>query len=209
MIRTRTAPTGIKGSVPDRPGVVGGLLLTGGRSSRLGKDKANLPYHNATLARVLGERLAGAVDIAIEVGDGASGLPHVRESPPGGGPLAAVARGWGALVDQGELSGVVVLACDLPLMSGAALSFLARHPSPATVIPVANGRLQFLSSRLSAATASRAMGLVASGASAMMALLGSERVDLVHERSWSAIATAESFADIDRPEDLRLLEISR
>ena len=69
-----------------------GILLTGGRSRRMGVDKATLVLDGETLAVRAGRRLAAACAPTLEVGDGLSGLPSLREWPPGSGPLAALAR---------------------------------------------------------------------------------------------------------------------
>src|SRR6185436_50765 len=67
------------------------ILLTGGRSRRLGVDKATLVVDGESLARRAARRLAVVCDPVIETGDGVSGLRAVREEPAGAGPLAALA----------------------------------------------------------------------------------------------------------------------
>ncbi|MGH8979592.1 MAG: molybdenum cofactor guanylyltransferase, partial [Acidimicrobiales bacterium] len=57
-----------------------GILLTGGASTRMGRDKSSLEVGGISLARRSAEVLATSTDVAIEVGPGHSGLPSVTES---------------------------------------------------------------------------------------------------------------------------------
>lgn len=91
------------------------IVLAGGRSSRLGGvDKAALHAGSRTLLQVTLDAVSGA-DRIVVVGarsQAASGerIVRVRESPPGGGPAAAIGAG---LVEV-EAPVTVVLACDMP-----------------------------------------------------------------------------------------------
>src|SRR5579872_5975186 len=93
-----------------------GVLLTGGASTRMGRDKASITVGGDTLAGRTGRLLRRVADPCVEVGPGVSGLPAVREDPPGAGPLVAVSAGWDALGD-GAFSGALVVAADLPFVS--------------------------------------------------------------------------------------------
>src|SRR5882724_6154900 len=70
---------------------IAGVLLTGGRSRRIGTDKASLLLDGETLATRSARCLVQLCDPVLEVGDGLSGLSSLREHPPGLGPLAALA----------------------------------------------------------------------------------------------------------------------
>nr|MDP9020189.1 NTP transferase domain-containing protein [Actinomycetota bacterium] len=60
------------------PGVAG-LLLTGGASRRMGRDKALLAVHGLPLAQRTAGVLAAVVAPVLEVGPGRSTLPAVQE----------------------------------------------------------------------------------------------------------------------------------
>lgn len=184
---------------------VAGLLLTGGASRRLGQDKALVAVGGRACAVVVGERLAEATSPTLEVGPGRSGLPHVVEPRRGEGPLAALAVGWRALVDQGHPGPCLVLACDLPFVSVALLTLLARWPGEGTVVPVSDKVPQTLCARYSKAALDRADALVAEGARSMRALLEADPITLVAPATWRAVASPEVFADLDTPLDLRRL----
>jgi molybdopterin-guanine dinucleotide biosynthesis protein A len=72
---------------------VAALLLSGGASTRMGCDKTQLVILGMTLVRRAGQLLERVVDLALEIGPGSSGLPAIRESPAGPGPLAAICAG--------------------------------------------------------------------------------------------------------------------
>ncbi len=102
-------------------------MLTGGRSTRMGRDKATLVVGGEALAartaRVLEE--AGAESVVAVGGDpavlglGGLGLAVLADLHPGEGPLGAIVTALGALPPSIEV--VVVLACDLWLVEPEAV----------------------------------------------------------------------------------------
>jgi molybdenum cofactor guanylyltransferase len=184
-----------------------GVLLTGGRSRRLGVDKASLVLDGVTLAvraaNVLGEVCAPV----IEVGPGHSGLPAVREDPPGAGPLAALATGADELARRGDAGPVILLAVDLPLVRSPLLTFLRDWPGAPTAVPVVGGRVQLVSARYGPEALVAARSLLEGGVSSLRALLDVVDHDLVDEREWGPVATADHFADVDTPADAARLGI--
>lgn len=91
---------------------VGGAVLAGGASRRMGRDKAAIEIDGRAMARIALDALRGAgIDRCIVVG-GASGygFPLVADLHPGEGPLGGVI---GALATM-DASRLVVLPCDLP-----------------------------------------------------------------------------------------------
>jgi molybdopterin-guanine dinucleotide biosynthesis protein A len=178
-----------------------GLLLTGGASRRLGQDKGALVLAGTTepLARRTARLLASVAQPAVEVGPGFSGLPAVREDPPGAGPLVAVAAGAHRLQALGWTGPAIVVATDLPRLTPGFLAWLAGHPSPRSVIPVLGGIPQTLCARYAAADLEMAVELAAAGTRAMRDLL--DRVD------WVAVAgDHDVLVDIDTPADLARIE---
>ena len=80
---------------------LGGLLLTGGSSRRMGIDKAMIKLDGLTLAERGAALLCAVVDLALEVGPGYSDLASTQEKPSGQGPLAAIVTGRRLLIEQG------------------------------------------------------------------------------------------------------------
>jgi molybdopterin-guanine dinucleotide biosynthesis protein A len=186
------------------PGVAG-LVLTGGSSRRMGRDKASLPLGEATCAERVAARLSHVVTPTLEVGPGRSGLSTVREERPGAGPLSALASGWEALGKMGHRGPVVVLACDLPLISEPLLRLLAGHASSGSVVPVVDGRTQPLCARFSAAALEHGARSAAAGWRSLAPLLEHEDVVWLEEPAWTGVADRRTFTDVDTPADLARL----
>jgi len=177
-----------------------GLLLTGGASARLGAPKAELRRDGERLADRAARLLGAVCAPALEVGPGASRLPAVREDPPGGGPLAAVAAGAAALRDGGVDAPVLVLAVDLPFVDEALLRWLAETPAPGTLVPRVGGVPQSLCARYDPDDLDTAAVLVAAGESSMRALLGAVDVTYADEDQWGRAVTPDAFTDVDTPD---------
>lgn len=107
----------------------GGLVLAGGRSSRMGRPKAALDWHGTTLlARTVGVLARAVGGPVLVVRAPGQALPVLRDDvsvvddpAEGVGPLLGVATGLAALDGRAEVA--FVAATDLPLLHPA---FVAR-----------------------------------------------------------------------------------
>lgn len=167
-------------------------MLTGGSSTRLGTDKAELRFGGRTTL----EHVVHTVDVpVIVVGPDAQGLPvhQVREDPPGGGPAAGIAAALPLLTTPV----VGVLATDMPFALDAMLRAVRSLPDDADgcVLIDADGREQYLCAAYRTAALRRVM------------------VGSVHNRSMReilapltlmplAVADHETLLDVDTPNDL-------
>lgn len=208
--RSGLVPTA--GILPPRGGTephgVGGILLTGGASSRMGRDKAMLLIGGEPNARRLGALLSRVAHPVVEVGPAVSGLASVREDPPGSGPLVAVACGGRALRALGHAGAALVLACDLPFVDETLLVFLAEREGDVSVIPSVAGHPQPLCARWSAVDLAVAGALAAAGERALRSIPWDPATDRPDESAWSRVATARTFADVDTPADLARLGVA-
>ncbi len=186
---------------------VGGILLTGGTSRRLGTDKATLVLDGVTLAERGATTLRAAGLVAVEVGPGHTDLPAVCEDPPGSGPLAALVAGFAALtgVLGAPPDAVVLLACDLPHAQPVVAALVAAPADAAVVVPLdADGRAQYACARYDADVVARAATLVASGERSLRALVAKVPAS---QRAELTALPAEALADIDTAEDARRVGI--
>jgi molybdenum cofactor guanylyltransferase len=149
---------------------VAGILLAGGRSRRMGRDKAGLPWHGSTLARraagLLARCAAPPVIVVCAPGQDLPSLPAwvelVYDEQPGLGPLAGLAAGLAAAASQAALA--VVCAVDAPLahpeVFAALLSALGDAPA---AVPHSDGRAQPLFAVYRSELAAPADELLAAG----------------------------------------------
>jgi molybdenum cofactor guanylyltransferase len=121
------------------------VILTGGGARRLdGVAKHLLDVGGRTvLARVVGAAAGASRVVVVGPPDRTPGVDvFVREQPPGGGPVAALAAG----LDEIQADWVVLLAGDLPFLTVDALSQLrtAAAGAPVVVAVDDDGRDQYL-----------------------------------------------------------------
>jgi molybdopterin-guanine dinucleotide biosynthesis protein A len=120
-----------------------GAVLTGGRSTRMGRDKASLVVDGTPMGlRVIEAlRAAGAAEVFAV---GGAGVGDVRVVPDDGapGPMAGVR----AALAAARHDAVVVLACDLPDVSPdgvrAVVDALVADDGALVAVPVVNGQLE-------------------------------------------------------------------
>jgi len=115
---------------------VHGLILAGGSSSRMQRDKAALQYRGKSQldrAFELAARHVPRVFVSVrpsQVGDPARARhPMIVDSIAGEGPIVGIRS---ALAAHPQVAWLV-LACDLPFLSDAALSQLLRERDPTAV----------------------------------------------------------------------------
>jgi len=107
-----------------------GVVLAGGRGTRLGRTKGDLEVDGTPLAQRAAEALwphCGSVVISVTQGaaNPAPDWPVVEDfPPPGRGPLAGIAAAF-ALSGDADL---LVLACDYPRVDAQLMGVLAASP---------------------------------------------------------------------------------
>ncbi|MHB8335200.1 MAG: molybdenum cofactor guanylyltransferase [Acidimicrobiales bacterium] len=181
---------------------VAALLLTGGSSRRMGRDKSRIVIDGMTLARRNAALLEQVVTRVYEVGPGHSGLVATREDPVGAGPLAAVVAGNRLLRANGHRGAALVIACDLPFLDASLLSFLAEYDAPGTVVPVVDGRAQPLLARWGVRDLDEAQRRYERGERSLRHVTEGDDVTLLDESAWCHAALSRAFVDVDTPEDL-------
>jgi molybdopterin-guanine dinucleotide biosynthesis protein A len=102
-----------------------GFVLTGGGSTRMGRDKALLPYKGSTLVEWVAAQVQAVTGSVILVG-GADrysqlAIPCISESYAGDGPLSGLEA---ALSSQHAADWNLVVACDMPGLRPDALQLV-------------------------------------------------------------------------------------
>lgn len=103
----------------------GGIVLCGGKSSRMGTSKALLPFGPETMlqrvVRILGGVVSPIVAVAATANQELPPLPPAviltRDEQEGRGPLEALRAGLKALPD--DVDAAYVTSCDVPLLMPA------------------------------------------------------------------------------------------
>lgn len=148
-----------------------GIVLAGGRSSRMGTAKAALEWHGSTLlhrtAALLARVVDGPVVVVAAAGQALPALPdgvEVVEDPVEDlGPLAGIGAGLAAVADRAE----VAFACstDLPFLHPAFVRHVLRAVGPGVdvALPHARGFRQPLAAAYRTSLAPLVASLVADG----------------------------------------------
>ena len=93
-------------------------MLVGGKSSRMGRDKALLPFHGATLAEAVAAIVRDAAGAVRFVG-AAAGDAAIPDLYPGEGPLGGIL----SALRETPADWNLIVACDMP---GLKVEFLRR-----------------------------------------------------------------------------------
>ncbi len=108
----------------ERHDPVGGFILAGGASSRMGRDKALLEFAGVPLlvrtARLLDSRVAQVTVIGPPERYAALGLRVVPDDQPGVGPLGGMATALRLSTADWNL----LVSCDLPYLTGEWIDWL-------------------------------------------------------------------------------------
>jgi molybdopterin-guanine dinucleotide biosynthesis protein A len=189
-------------------GVLTGAVLTGGRSRRMGRDKALVAVDGTPMVQRAAAALvaAGASPVVCIGGDAgalaALGLVVVPDRWPGLGPLGGLATALAsALVTRPGPGRVLVAACDQPWLDPAVLRRLvdAADASPVAAVVVfdGGGRRQPLPGVYSTTLVPALIDLVDAGARRL-----GEALDLDPHLVAVDLADGTSLRDVDRPDDL-------
>jgi len=120
--------------VGGRLATISAAVLLGGRSSRMGRDKAHLPVAGVAAATRIGRLLAGLFDDVILVGGDAPADAPGRRVSDVDGPVCAL-RGLVSALDAARTPRLLVVATDLPLLSVDLLLALVAFPEADAVVP--------------------------------------------------------------------------
>ena len=94
-----------------------GYVLTGGASSRMGRDKGMLPYRGGTLVEAVARAVKDAAGSAVLVGHPESNPGAIPDLYPGQGPLGGILTALHHTRAEWNL----IVACDMPELDGPML----------------------------------------------------------------------------------------
>lgn len=178
------------------------VVLAGGRSRRMGQDKAGLSAGEATLLEHIVRRLAPVVDEVIIAG----GAPVdriaarvVADRYPGAGPLAGMHAGLRATT----AAHAWVVACDLPDIEPALGSLLLRHAAGVdAVVPRVESKPQGLCAIYDVRLATCIERLLVLGDRRVTSLLAGASVRYLESAELGEVDPAlRSFRNLNTPAD--------
>jgi molybdopterin-guanine dinucleotide biosynthesis protein A len=184
-----------------------GVILAGGESRRMGRDKATLPGPGG--AATLAEHVAGIVaqrcDPIFVMAAPGQPLPAlqarvIRDEVRGQGPLPATGHGLRAAAETGARF-AFVCAVDMPLLSAKLIDDLVRLAieTNAEIVLPWDGRSHYLAAVYRTDLAERIDGLVAGGARSMRALIDASDAQQI------VLPESRFLANVNTDADLRAL----
>ncbi len=185
---------------------VTGIILAGGRSSRMGRDKAALPFGDLPLLSWVVKKVATVCDPVIVVAKTAgayrdSGATVITDQWPGEGPLVGLHAGL--MATQTEYAAAV--ACDLPFVDPALLAgLITLAPGWSAVVPEALGNVHPLCAIYHRSVGQHAEDILTRGGGSLRRLLAvpALRVRFISEddlRVWDP--QLRSFTNLNTPEE--------
>ena len=179
-----------------------GIILAGGKSRRMGADKAEISLDGMTFLEIQVRKLQllGAADIIIS--GKASNLPGTRsvmDIYPGCGPLGGL---YSCFLSSSQTC-ALVLSVDVPLISSSTLEELLethfRDDYDATIL-IRNGRIEPLIAVYNTDTAGLLAELIENKKLAVRAY-----IDRLHYRLYSHNGSPDELLNCNFPEDLAAL----
>lgn len=196
------------------------VVLAGGRSRRMGRDKAALTWEGERwLERVRRAAETASGGVALVVGRRRRDPGGTPDLVPGQGPLAALVAAWYRV----RAPWTLLCACDMPLLTAEPLAVLLQHASaaeddarggaaeaegcgpaggsgtPAAVLPVLGGRRQYACGVYARCGLASAIAALGRGERSLRAWVDGLPVREVGETAWTArgIDPGRAFADLD------------
>jgi len=185
------------------------IVLAGGRSTRMGRDKASLVLGGRALLQravdACGEAASAVVVVTApgrELSGVTSALPltFVTDAEEGAGPLAGIVAGLSAI----QTPVALVVACDMPFIAPELLRFLASSigDGVSAAVPVLDGQAQPLCSAVRADALEALQAAFAGGTRAASAVGDLPGARLIQAAEWRVVdPTGTSFVGVNTPEE--------
>jgi molybdopterin-guanine dinucleotide biosynthesis protein A len=183
---------------------VSAAIMAGGKSTRMGQDKAWIELDGEPLIARVASVLAEVADEVIVVANDARyeslGLRVVRDRYPTGGPLGGIATGVGAATHDT----VLVAACDMPFLSADVWRLLLGHAGEAdVVIPRIGGEYETLHALYTKTCVPQMARAIAENRLRVISFFDQVRVLAVEEPELRAVdPTLRAFTNVNTPEEL-------
>ncbi len=201
----------------EKPGLsvptVEGFILAGGRSRRMGRDKARIEFEGKTLlARAVAtvSAVATKTTVIARTIDAypESGVPVIADLRPNCGPLAGIETALSAA--KSDL--VIVLACDMPFVTDELLKFMLERGNPnGAIIPAdPDGRPCGVCAVYGREILTKISNLLDAGERRVDALFSNTPTGIVPFTDFSHLSGSPDFlANFNIPDDFTAIRSSR
>ena len=177
-------------------------MLTGGRSSRMGKNKALIDIDGTPLALRVAEEAGRFCDSVSLVGDpalyGTLGLKVVSDTFPGQGPLAGIEAALGATAVDWNL----MVGCDMPALGSAATEQLFDLNADCALPEYEDGRVEPLCAVYHRRCRAPIRAALESGIRRVTDALRRLEADGCAVR-YAPVSNAEPFANLNTPDEVQ------
>ena len=183
---------------------VSAALMAGGKSKRMGQDKAWIELDGEPLIKRVADVLGQVADEVIVVANDpryeSLGLRVVRDRYPNGGALGGIATGVGAATHET----VLVAACDMPFLSADVWRVLLAHAGEAdVVIPRIGGEYETLHALYTKASVPHMARALAENRLRVISFFDQVRVLAIEEAELRAVdPELRAFTNVNTPEEL-------
>ncbi|MCA1831503.1 MAG: molybdenum cofactor guanylyltransferase [Actinobacteria bacterium] len=183
---------------------VSAAIMAGGKSKRMGQDKAWIELDGEPLiARVAGVLATVADEVLVVANDPKFerlGLRVVPDKWPDGGALGGIATGVGAAAHDT----VLVAACDMPFLSAEVWRLLLEHAGEAdVVIPKIGGELETLHALYAKACVPHMARAIAENRLRVISFFDAVTVKAIEEPELRVVdPTLRAFTNVNTPEEL-------
>lgn len=185
---------------------VAAVVLAGGRSRRMGADKATIPFCGRRMIDVVVERLRGLTDEVVICARERRALepihvPVLEDAEAYAGPLPALVAG----IRAAGTKRVVAVACDMPFLNVPLLADLISRIDEDidAVVPVTGDGPQPLHAAYADCAVEPLLAALAAGERSLRGGLSKLRVRWVDEEGWRRLdPSGRSFRNVNTPEEL-------
>jgi molybdopterin-guanine dinucleotide biosynthesis protein A len=189
---------------------IGGIILCGGQSRRMGQPKEWLPFGNEVLLQRVVRIVRSVVSPVVVVAEPSRDVPIlanevrlVRDTAEYRGPLQGLVNGLSALSD--EIDAVYLSACDVPLLRAAFIQrLIERMGSADIVVPEVEGFRQPLAALYRVNVLASAENLLQQNRFRLLDLQEAHQTVIVQRHDFVDVdPELESLRNLNTPEEYR------
>jgi len=183
------------------------IILAGGDSRRMGRDKVMMPFANQPLIQSVTDvvqPLFPVTIVSVREPRPEIPLPQVYDLQTDGGPLMGLLSALSGITT----SWAFVVGCDMPFISAALVQQLAtQRDKQQAVVPMVQGYAQPLSAFYARSCVPLMRASYALGDKSLLGAIQRLRVRYVDEKQIVKVdPELRSFFDLDTPEDLAMAQ---